>query len=190
MDMTTFFDAVTRSPRLRWLVPVAIAGMLASCTPSKVAQCNRLSETVNKMRPIAEQFQQENNNFEAAAKAASAKNNFNGVKVAAASTATAFSGLTGKMDGLIKEIEAVDLQDETLVNLKNRYVQNASAINASFKEITSALTTVSQLENSQKGLQDLNMAGRSLTQSANTMNGLIRAETQLVGDFNKYCDVK
>jgi len=183
---------MTRISRLmvRSLVPVAIASALLGCTPSKVSQCNKLADTVNKMRPIAEQFQQENKNFDAAAKAASARNDFNGVKAAAANAATAFNGITGKLDGLIQDLQKLNLQDEKLVSLKEQYVQNATAINASFKEITNALTTVSTLENSPKGLQDLNTAGRSLTTTAQRMGSLIQAETQLVADFNQYCEVK
>ncbi|MDX2230319.1 MAG: hypothetical protein NW220_11820 [Leptolyngbyaceae cyanobacterium bins.349] len=177
-------------PVVRGIVIGAIAATLLSCTPSKISQCNRLSETVNKMRPIAEQFQQENKNFEAAAKAASAKNDFNGVKTAAATTANAFKELTGKLDRLIQEIQGMNLQDDTLLGLKNRYVKNATAINTAFKDITTALTTVSTLENSPKGLQDLRTAGNQLTQTASTMNGLIQADTQLVTDFNQYCEVK
>jgi len=188
--MMMLCQAVTRSPLVRILLPMAIASTLWSCTPSKVAQCNRLSESVNKMRPIAEQFQQENKTFDAATKAASAKNDFNGVKAAAGNAANAFNTLSGQLDGLIKDVQGVNLQDETLVNLKNRYAQNAIAINTSFREIASALATISQLENSPKGLQDLNAAGRSLNQTASTMNGLIQAETQLVNDFNTYCEVK
>lgn len=174
----------------RSLVPMAIAATLLGCTPSKVSQCNKLADTVNKMRPIAEQFQQENKNFDAAAKAASARNDFNGVKMAAANAATAFGGITGKLDSLIQDIQKMNLQDEKLVSLKERYAQNATAINASFKEITNALTTVSQLENSPKGLQDLNTAGRSLTTTAQRMSSLIQSETQLVTEFNQYCEVK
>jgi hypothetical protein len=175
---------------VRSLAPVAIAVALLGCTPSKVSQCNKLADTVNKMRPIAEQFQQENKNFDAAAKAASARNDFNGVKTAAGNAATAFNGISGKLDGLIQDMQKLNLQDEKLVSLKDRYVQNATAINTSFKDITTALTTVSQLENSPKGLRDLNTAGQSLTATAQKMNGFIQAETQLVADFNQYCEVK
>lgn len=168
----------------------AIASTVLSCTPSKVSQCNQLSDSVNQMRPLAEQFQQENQNFDAAAKAAGARNDFNGVKAAAANAATAFGGISNKLDTLIQNIQTMNLQDEQLVSLKNRYVQNATAINNSFKEITNALTTVSKLENSPKGLQDLTTAGRTLTATAQKMSGLIQAETQLVADFNQYCEVK
>lgn len=179
---------------VRWvgrsLMVGAIAATLLSCTPSKTAQCNRLAETVNKMRPIAEQFQQENKNFDAAAQAASARNDFNGVKVAAANAAQAFGEITGKLESLIKDIQTTNLQDEKLVSLKDRYVQNATAINNSFKEITNALITISQLENSPKGLQNLNAASQTLSTTAQKMGGFIQAETQLVADFNQYCEVK
>ena len=187
--MTTLLSALWRSPAARLLVPIAIGSTLLSCTPSKVSQCNKLADAVNKMRPIAEQFQQENKTFDAAAKAASAKNDFNGVKAAAANAATAFTGLTTRLDGLVQEIQGTNLQDETLVGLKNRYVENATAINDSFKGITNVLITISKLENSPKGLQDLSRAGRGLSQTASTMGRLIQAETLLVSDFNKYCEV-
>ena len=179
-----------RSPLVRFLLPLAIAGTLISCTPSKISQCNKLADSVNKMRPIAEQFQQENNAFDAAAKTASARNDFNGVKTAAGTAASGFTKLTQQLDELIKNIQGINLQDETLVGLQNRYVQNATAISAAFKDITNALTTISTLENSPKGLKDLNAAGQTLSATAQKMGGLIEAETQLVSDFNKYCEVQ
>ncbi|MDX2240474.1 MAG: hypothetical protein NW224_07315 [Leptolyngbyaceae cyanobacterium bins.302] len=195
-DMTrTFSDSLRRSrfwhiSLLRLGLVGTIALVLSSCTPSKISQCNKLADSVNKMRPIAEEFQQENKNFDAAAKTASAQNNFNGVKTAAGKAANGFNNLTQKLDGLINDIQGVNLQDETLVGLKQRYAQNAIAINASFKEISTALTTISTLENSPKGLQTLNVAGRNLTATAQKMNGLIQSETKLVEDFNQYCEVK
>ncbi|MBF2029526.1 MAG: hypothetical protein IGS48_22665 [Oscillatoriales cyanobacterium C42_A2020_001] len=183
--MTTVFR-----PAARVLLPLAIAGVAAGCTPSKTSQCNRLLETVNKIRPVAEQFQQEGKSFEAAAKVAGAKNDLKGFKTSAANSANAFSGLTGKMDGIIKEIQSVDLKDETLVQLKDRYVQNATAVNGLFKDTTTALTTISQIENSPTGLKQLDQADRSLTATAGKMNSLVQEENRLVSDFNNYCEVK
>lgn len=175
---------------MRLWLPGMAAIALASCTPSKISQCNKLADSVNKMRPIAEQFQQENKTFDAAAKAASAQNDFKGVKTAAGNAANGFNALTQKLDGLIKDIQAINLQDDKLVGLKDRYVQNAVAINASFKDISNALNTISTLENSPQGLQKLNVAGRNLTATAQKMGGLIQSESQLVSDFNQYCEVK
>jgi len=183
--MTTAFH-----PAARLLLPLAIAGIAVGCTPSKASQCNKLLEKVNQIRPIAEQFQQEGKSFEAAAKAAGAKNDLKGFKTSAASSANAFNELTGKMDGIIQEIQAVDLKDETLVQLKERYVQNATAVNALFKETTAALTTISQIENSPVGLKQLDQAGRSLTATAGKMNSRVQEENRLVSDFNNYCEVK
>ncbi|EKQ66608.1 hypothetical protein OsccyDRAFT_4395 [Leptolyngbyaceae cyanobacterium JSC-12] len=175
---------------MRWLFLLAIAGITAGCVPSKAAQCNKLLEKVNKIRPVAEQFQQEGKNFEAAAKAAGAKNDLQGFKTSAAGSARAFNQLAEKMDDIIQEIQAVDLKDETLAQLKDRYVQNATAVNALFKETTTALTTISQIENSPTGLKQLDQAGRSLTATAGKMNSRVQEENQLVSDFNNYCEVK
>lgn len=174
---------------LRSLVLVTIAGALISCTPSKVSQCNKLSNTVNKIRPIAEQFQQEGKNFEAAAKTAGAKNDLKGFKAAASNSANAFNQLISQLDGLVKEIQGVDLKDETLVGLQTRYVQNATAINTAFKDTSTALTTISKIENSPKGLKELESAGKNLSQTAGKMNTLVQEETRLVSDFNSYCEV-
>ncbi len=172
---------------VRGILLVAIAATVAGCTPSKVSQCNKLSSSVNKIRPLAEQFQQEGKNFEAGAKAAGAKNDLKAFKTAAANSANTFSGLTKQLDALVQEIQGIDLKDETLVGLKTRYVANATAINASFKDTSTALTTISKIDNSPKGLQQLQQAASSLSQTAGKMNGLVQEESKLVGDFNNYC---
>lgn len=177
-------------PAVRVFLPFAIAGILASCTPSKVAQCNKLSKGVNEIRPIAEQIQQEGKKFESAAKAAGAKNDLPAFKAAAADSAKAFDSLIAKLDGLIKDIQGIELQDETLISLKDRYVQNATAINQSFKETSQALATISKIDNSTKGLNELQKAANSLTQTASKMNTLVQEESKMVTDFNTYCEVE
>jgi Rad3-related DNA helicase len=173
---------------IRGGVILAIAVTLASCTENKASQCNKLSTTVNKIRPIAEKIQQEGKNFETAAKAAGAKNDLKAFKSAASTSASSFTGLIGQLDGLITEIKAIDLKDEKLVQLKERYVQNATSINTAFKDTSTALTSISKSDNSPKGLQDLQKAAGNLTQTASKMNSLVQEETKMVSDFNSYCE--
>jgi hypothetical protein len=171
----------------RGLVAIAIVLFLAGCSASKASQCGKLSDSVNKMRPLAGKFQQEGTTYETAVKAAATKNDFNAFKAASASSATAFNRLIADLDGLIKEIEAIDLKDETLLDLKMRYLQNTSAMNSAFKANSSALTTFSTIESSPKGLKNQQEAAADLTRSAATIQNLVVEEGRLVADFNNYC---
>lgn len=171
------------------LLALALVLSLSACN-SKASQCSKLSSAVNKIRPIAGQFQQEGKTFETAAKAAGAKNDLKAFKTAAASSAQGFEGLTGQLDGLIQEIQTLDLKDETLVSLQGRYVENAQAINSAFRETSTALTTISQIDNSPQGLKDLQQAAATLTQTAGKMNTLVQEEGKMVTDFNTYCEGK
>lgn len=177
-------------PARQALVLIAIAGIAVGCTSRKVAECNQLSATINKIRPTAEKFQQEGKNFEAEAKAAATRNDLAAVKTAAANSANSFNVLVGQFEGLIKEIQGLKLEDETLVGLKSRYVQNATAINTSLKNISNAFVVISQSENSPSGLKQLNNAEQRLTQTASTMNKLFQEEYRLVSDFNNYCETR
>ncbi|NJP10014.1 MAG: hypothetical protein HC866_11475 [Leptolyngbyaceae cyanobacterium RU_5_1] len=176
-----------RDSAVRVLVAAAIAGTVAGCTPSKASQCKKLSNAVNKMRPIAEKFQRETKNFEAAAKAAGTKNDLNAFKGAAANLATDFNGLTGEVDGLIKELDRVELKDETLTSLKQRYVQNVSATIVAYKTDSDALATISKAENSPKGRGEIEQAIKAIIQTAGKMNVLTKEDTEVVADFNRYC---
>lgn len=173
----------------RMLIALVVALTLSACN-SKSSQCSKLSSTVNKIRPIAGQFQQEGKNFETAAKAAGAKNDVNAFKAAATSSAKGFGDLTGQLDGLIQEIQTLDLKDETLVGLQGRYVENAKAINATFKEISAALTTIGQSSNSAEGVKSRQQAVSTLGQTTRKMNTLVQAESKMVTDFNAYCGGK
>lgn len=173
----------------RILIALAITLTLSACN-SKASQCSKLSSAVNKIRPIAGQFQQEGKNFETAAKAAGAKNDLKAFRAAAATSAQGFSGLTGQMDGLIQEIQTLNLKDETLVGLQSRYVENAKAINSAFKETSTALTTISQIDKSPQGLKNLQQAAGTLTQTAGKMNTLVQEEGKMVTEFNAYCGEK
>ncbi len=171
----------------RRLAAIAIALILASCSASKSSQCGKLSDSVNKMRPLAGKFQQEGKTYEAAVKAAATKSDFNAFKAASATSATAFNGLVTDLDRLIKEIEAIDLKDETLIALKTRYLQNTIALNSAFKDNSSALTIFSTIESSPQGLKDQQKAAADLTRSAATIQNLVVEEGRLVADFNNYC---
>ncbi len=175
-------------PIARVALPLAIATVLAGCS-TKASECRKLSQAVNEIRPIAEQIQQEGKKFETSAKAAGAKNDLKAFKTAAADSAKAFDGLINQLNGLIGKIQGISLKDETLVGIKDRYVQNATAINESFKSTSQALTTISKIESSPKGLQELQQAANSLTQTASKMNTLVQEESKMVTEFNTYCEV-
>lgn len=171
----------------RGLVAIAIVLALAGCSASKASQCSKLSDSVNKMRPLAGKFQEEGKTYETAVRAAAAKNDFNAFKAASATSASAFNRSIADLDGLIKEIEAIDLKDETLIALKTRYLQNTIAMNSAFKGNSSALTTFSTIESSPQGLKDQQAAAAELTRSAATIQNLVVEEGRLVADFNNYC---
>ena len=171
----------------RGLGAIAIVLALASCSASKASQCSKLSESVNKMRPLAGKFQQEGKTYEAAVKAAATKSDFNAFKMASATSAAAFNRSIAELDGLIKEIDAIALKDETLLSLKKRYLQNTIAMNSAFKDNSSTLTTFSTIESSPQGLKDQQKAAADLTRSAATIQNLVVEEGRLVADFNNYC---
>jgi hypothetical protein len=166
---------------------IAIVLTLTGCGISKASQCRQLSDFVNKLRPLAGKFDQEGKTYEAAVKAAADKNDFTAFKAASASSAAAFSGLSGELEGLIQEIQAIDLKDETLLPLRNRYLENTRALNSVFQTKSNSLKTLSTLENSAQGLDGLQKATANLTQSATAIQRLVVEEVQLVADFNNYC---
>ncbi len=177
------------SSSVRILFALAIALSLSACN-GKSSQCSKLSSAINKIQPIAQQFQQESKNFETAAKAAGAKNDLKTFKAAATSSAQGFNTLTEKMDKLIQEIQALNLKDETLIGLQGQYVENAKATNTTFREISSALTTIGESNNSAEGLKSSQQAVATVTQATKKLSTLVQEEGKMVTDFKSYCEGK
>ncbi|GAB4327552.1 MAG: hypothetical protein OHK0047_13540 [Leptolyngbyaceae cyanobacterium] len=173
----------------RMLIALAAVLLLSACN-SKSSQCSKLSSAINRIQPIAQQFQQESKNFETAAKAAGAKNDLKAFKAAAASSAQGFNTLTEKMDELIREIQALNLKDEMLIGLQGRYVENAKATNSTFREISSALTTIGESNNSAEGVESSQQAVVTVTQATQKLSTLVQEEGKMVTDFKSYCEGK
>ena len=168
---------------------LAIALLLVGCTPSKRAQCNQLAKAVNAMQPIAEQMQAERQKFTQSEKAARASNRFDAVKQASSSAAAGFTPLMQKLDPMIQELQAVKLQDPTLVDLQTRYVQNVQVIRTALETMTTAFTTISTLEPNPTGLKNLRSAAQQLAIAEQQMKTAIQADQQLVTTFNQYCEI-
>ncbi len=179
-----------RSARL-WLgLSWAIALLVVGCTPSKRAQCNQLAKAVNAMQPIAEQMQAERQKFTQNEKTARASNRFDAVKQSAAAAAAGFTPLMQKLDPLIQDLQAVKLQDPTLVDLQTRYVQNVQVIRTSLETMTTAFTTISTLEPNPTGLMNLRRAAQQMAIAEQQMKTAIQTDQQLVTEFNQYCEIK
>jgi phosphoenolpyruvate-protein kinase (PTS system EI component) len=169
-------------------IALLCSGTLAACTNSKAAQCNTLSTAVNKVRPISEQVQQEGKSF--TTQATQARNDLKAYKTAAAVSANSFNAAVGQFNTVIQDIQAVNLSDETLNGLKQRYVQNATAISTALKETSAALEIISRVDSTPKGLKDSQQAVGQLAKVSTQMKTLTQEESRIVADFNAYCSAK
>jgi small-conductance mechanosensitive channel len=170
------------------LLVTAIAGGLVACGPSKVDQCNGLSKAVNNVKPIADKFTQSSQAFEKESQTALSTKNFAQFQASLKKYSSGSKSLNQELDGAIKNVDAVDLKDETLVGLKKQYVQASNGLNQGIADLTKSLDKMSQAKlDSPDGVNILQQAGKELDATSNKMSGLVKQENETVSKFNKYC---
>lgn len=113
---------VTRIRSTRRPVPVLISGglvavLIASCGPSKVAQCNAFVEAVNKEQALSDQF------FEAQQQLGEAQD-----EASILGLATAAKEYSEQVNGIIQEVAALELEDETVIDFQQRYVEQQTQL--------------------------------------------------------------
>ncbi|NES25777.1 MAG: hypothetical protein F6K41_44515 [Symploca sp. SIO3E6] len=98
---------------------LVIAILATSCGETKVAQCNKLVEVINKGEPLATNFQQET----AQSGTIFTKiTNSQEAKEQAIQVATTFNQFAQDWKNLNQEVQTVELADETIIALQQRYL--------------------------------------------------------------------
>jgi len=101
--------------------------LLASCGPSKVAQCNEFVEVVNKEEEIAETF--------FAAQQELDEGFSNQDEAAISNAAAAIQDYSLEIDAIIDEVASLELEDETVSELQERYVQSQGKLSEGIVEV-------------------------------------------------------
>ena len=104
-------------------VTLMLALVLSSCGESKVSQCNRLAEVVNKAQGFMPEFE---SNIQAFSENAAQVESLDDIKSAADEYIVAVNEVVTDLEGLVGELDGTELSDEELTKLSrslHRYGQ-------------------------------------------------------------------
>lgn len=162
------------------IIPISIlgllaTGLLASCSPSRVAQCNEFVEVVNQEKALSDAFFESQQAFDASGQDETALVNL----------ATAAETYGNEVGTIIDEVAALDLQDETVIDFQNRYVESQTQLQEGILETANAMeqigtgeiTTPEQFESLE---QQMNDSGAKVTEAEQEIEA-IRTE------YTAYC---
>jgi hypothetical protein len=157
---------------------------LASCSPSKVAQCNSFAEVINQAQGFKAEFEGDINSF---TQQASEAKNLADIQAAAQQYITAVDKVVGNIDGMTASLTELKLPDEQLAQYRNDY---AVVITDSGKELKVASEAMQLVADAQSEA-DLGKILQEFQSKANTafsnLQDLSGRETQLVSEINSYC---
>ncbi len=129
-----------------------IAVLATGCGETKVAQCNKLAEAINKGEPLATGFQEETaKSGSIFAKITSSEE----AKAQATQVATNLDQFAKDWKSLNQEVQTIDLADETIVGLQQRYVQTGNEFVQGMQDLGQVMVDLSKVEATPEGLEAL-----------------------------------
>jgi hypothetical protein len=176
--------AIRRSHRK--LIPVSLVLVLglASCSASKVAQCNGFAEVINEAQGFKDEFEAEIDSF---TQQASGAQSLEDIQTAAGQYIGAVEKVVGNIDGMVTSLNGLELPDEQLASYRDEY---ASIIASSGEELQVASEAM-QLVADAKSEADLGNVLEEFQGKANqaftNLQSLSVDESTLVNNINTYC---
>lgn len=150
--------------RTRWrslLGGLAIAIALTGCGESKVAQCNKLIEVVNKGRTISQSVE--------------------------GTDAETMKKLSSDLATLSQEIQAVEVADESLQGFQSRFVKIYQDLGQASASVATALEQLGTIEPNQQGLEAAQKLQADVENASKLGDQAAKDEEALVTEVNTYC---
>jgi len=163
---------------------LVLAVLATSCGETKVAQCNKLVEVINKGEPLATNFQQETaQSGTIFTKITSSQE----AKEQATQVATTFNQFAQDWENLNQEVQTVELADETIIALQQRYVDTGNEFVQAMQDLSQVMTDLSTVELTPKGLETLKKASSDFGDISQKMVTVGQKSDQVVTELNSYC---
>jgi hypothetical protein len=121
----------------------AIALLAAGCGESKVSQCNRLAEVVNKAQGFMPEFEQ---NIQTFSTNASQVKSLEDIKSAADQYVAAVDNVVQNLDALSTELEGTQLNDEQLISYRDRYIEMVQGFSGALTQASDAMSIVQDVQ--------------------------------------------
>lgn len=173
------------------LVGVMITFSATACGETKVAQCNKLIEVINKGEEIDQKFEADAeslNSFDSA-------EDFLEFKDAASAMATVFGAIADDVDTYLEAVNAVKLADEELATQQESYAEQGELFSGLIRGASNLFAKVSELDADDNGAptpdssqQLMDLANGFEEFSQNVENSSQGIDT-IITKINTYCEV-
>ena len=178
-------------PKLRprsMLVPAgaAIALILSGCGESKVSQCNRLAEVVNRTQGFMQEFETEIQSF---SNNAAAVQNISDIKDAATQYTEAVNKVVESLDGLASDLKTTELSDDSLVVFRDNYVGVVQGFSEALTQASKAMELVKTVDSEAALPARIEESQEKTMEAVNSIEELSVTESDIINNVNAYCGV-
>ncbi|MEM9002235.1 MAG: hypothetical protein AAGE59_01785 [Cyanobacteria bacterium P01_F01_bin.86] len=161
-----------------------IALLLVSCGESKVSQCNRLAEVVNKAQGFMPEFE---NNIRTFSENAAQVKSLDDIKSAADQYVGAVNEVVTDLEGLVIELEGTELTDEQLVAYRDRYTEMVQGFGGALNQASDAMGIVQQVETEADLPAKIEESQQQTVQAVQLIQDLSVQESSIINEVNVYC---
>jgi len=175
---------LTLRPRL-WGVPAGLVALvIAGCGESKVSQCNRLADVVNQTQGFMQDFEAEIQSF---SQNASQVDGLDDIKSAASQYTTAVDEVVTDLEGLVSDLEATELSDETLIQFRDDYIEVVQGFSSALQQASDAMELVVTVESEENLPTKIEESQQQTMAAVSSIEDLSTSESQIINQVNEYC---
>ncbi|MDB9527364.1 hypothetical protein PN498_15295 [Oscillatoria sp. CS-180] len=161
-----------------------VALLVASCGESKVSQCNRLAEVVNKAQGFMPAFESNIQTFSANA---AQVESLGDIKAAANQYVTAVDEVVSDLDALSVELEGTDLDDEQLIGYRDRYIEMVEGFSSALSQASDAMGIVQEVQAEADLPAKIEESQQQTVQAVQLIQELSVQESTIINQVNTYC---
>lgn len=163
---------------------VMLSVFIASCSESKVSQCNRLAEVVNKAQGFMPEFE---GDIQAFSTNAAQVESLDDIKQAADQYVAAVDKVVGSLSDLVNELETTELSDEPLIAFRDRYLEMVEGFSSALNQASDAMSIVRTVEAEADLPAKIEESQQQTVQAVQLIQGLSVQESAIINEVNAYC---
>lgn len=152
---------------------------------SVLAECRDLTQVVNQTQGFMRSFESDIATFSESA--AQAKT-LNDIKTAASQYTTAVGQVVTNLNGLEEELQSTSLNEETLIQFRNSYVEVVQGFSTSLQDASQAMELVVTVESEADLPARIEQSQQKTMTAVTKIEDLSKQESSLISDVNAFCE--
>jgi len=173
--------------RRRWgggVMGALMALLLVGCGQPRVAQCNQLADVVNQTQGFMQEFETE---IQAFSESAAQVKDLDDIKLAASQYTSAVDKVVVNLNGLVDDLETTSLQDETLADFRDSYIDVVEGFSEALDDARQAMDLVVTAESEADLPARIEESQEQTMRAVAAIEELSQTESQLINEVNAYC---